>query len=58
MWVVNNQALRQLSGCNGIAVTDWMKRHSVAIDDHNSKYGLGQYHNKGKGDITKVITIE
>jgi Telomere resolvase len=58
MWVVNNQALRQLSGCNGLAVTDWMKRHSVAIDDHNLKYGLGQYHNKGKGDITKVITIE
>jgi Telomere resolvase len=58
MYVVNNQALRQLSGCNGLAVTQWMKNHSVAIDDHNSKYGLGQYHNKGKGDITKVITIE
>jgi hypothetical protein len=56
MWVINNQALRQLSGCNGMLVKDWMERHQGAIDDHNSKYGLGTYHNKGRGDITEVIS--
>jgi Telomere resolvase len=55
MWVINNQALRQLSGCNGMMVGDWMQRHHGAISDHNNKYGLGQYHNKGRGDITQVI---
>jgi molybdopterin converting factor small subunit len=56
MWVINNQALRQLSGCNGMLVKDWMTRHKQAIDDHNSKYGLGTYHNKGRGDITEAIS--
>ena len=56
MWVINNQALRQLSGCNGMLVKDWMTRHQGAIDDHNSKYELGTYHNKGRGDITKAIS--
>ena len=55
MWVINNQALRQLSGCNGMLVKDWMERHQTAIDDHNNKYGLGTYHNKGRGDITEAI---
>ena len=55
MWVINNQALRQLSGCNGMLVKDWMTRYKQAIDDHNSKYGLGTYHNKGRGDITEAI---
>jgi hypothetical protein len=56
MWVINNQALRQLSGCNGMLVKDWMVRHQTAINDHNSKYGgLGTYHNKGRGDITEAI---
>lgn len=57
MWVVNNQALRQLSGCNGMLVKDWMERYKLAIDDHNSKYGLGQYHNKRHGRaIAEVIS--
>ena len=55
MWVINNQALRQLSGCNGMLVKDWMVRHQTAIDDHNSKYELGTYHNKGRGDIAEAI---
>ncbi len=56
MWVINNQALRQLSGCNGMLVKDWMVRHQTAIDDHNNKYGLGTYHNKGRGDIVEAIS--
>jgi molybdopterin converting factor small subunit len=55
MWAITNQALRQLSGCNGQLVADWMQRYHGAIDDHNAKYGLGQYHNKGKGHIAQVI---
>jgi len=45
-WVINNQALRQLSGCNGMLVKEWMSEHQISIDDHNNKYGLGLYHNK------------
>ncbi|NJM20826.1 MAG: hypothetical protein HC874_24935 [Richelia sp. SL_2_1] len=56
MWSITNQALRQLSGCNGMLVKDWMERHQGAIDDHNSKYGLGTYHNKGRGDINEAIS--
>jgi Telomere resolvase len=55
MWSITNQALRQVSGCNGQLVRDWMELHHGAIDDHNAKHGLGQYHNKGKGDITQVV---
>jgi Telomere resolvase len=54
-WAINNQGLRQLSGCNGMLVATWMENHKIAIDDHNTKYGLGQYHNKGKGDISQAI---
>lgn len=56
MWAITNQALRQLSGCNGQLVKAWMENHRIAIDDHHNKYGLGQYHNKGKGDITQAIS--
>jgi hypothetical protein len=54
-WCINNQALRQVSGCNGQAVTEWIKEYKTSIDDHNQKYNLGQYDNKGRGDITKII---
>ena len=54
-WCINNQALRQLSGCNGQAVSTWIKEHQTSIKDHNDKYGLHIYSNKGRGDITRVI---
>jgi hypothetical protein len=54
-WCINNQALRQLSGCNGQAVSTWIKEHQTSVDDHNKKYGLHIYSNKGRGDITRVI---
>lgn len=56
-WYIGNQSLRQMSGCNGIAVSAWIKNHQVSVDDHNNKYGLGQYHNnlhRGK-DLTELI---
>lgn len=57
MWVIGNQPLRQLSGCNGQIVTDWILQHRLALEDHNNKYGLGQYHNKRhKQAITEVIS--
>lgn len=56
-WAVNNRALRQLSGAHGGLVKSWMERHQIPIDDHNTKHGLTQYHNKRhKEDITDVIT--
>ena len=55
-WVVNNQALRQLSACNGMLVENWITRHQTSIDDHSNKYGLGTYHNKGRGDIAEAIS--
>jgi hypothetical protein len=58
-WTVTNQALRQVSGCNGQAVADWMVRHTVSINDHNNKHGLSQYHNKRhKQAITDLIRME
>jgi hypothetical protein len=45
-WYIGNQSLRQVSGCNGLAVSAWIKNHQTSVDDHNNKYGLGQYHNK------------
>lgn len=54
-WAITNQSLRQLCGCNGQKVASWMERYKTSIDDHNAKYSLGQYHNKGKGDISEII---
>jgi hypothetical protein len=54
-WAITNQSLRQVSGCNGQKVREWMERYQVSVNDHNAKYGLGQYDNKGKGDITETI---
>lgn len=45
-WYIGNQSLRQVSGCNGLAVSAWIKNHQISVDDRNNKYGLGQYHNK------------
>ena len=56
-WAINNRALRQLSGAHGDLVKSWIERHQIAIDDHNAKHGLGQYHNKRHKDaITDVIS--
>jgi len=55
-WYIGNVTLRQLSGSNGQVVGDWIRRHQTLVDDHNNKYGLGQYHNKGRGDVTSVIS--
>ncbi len=54
-WAITNQSLRQVSGCNGQKVREWMVKYQTSVNDHNNKYGLGQYDNKGKGDITEVI---
>jgi hypothetical protein len=58
-WAITNQALRQVSGCNGQAVADWMVHHAESISTHNNKHGLGQYHNKRhKQAITDLIKME
>ncbi|MGI8501143.1 MAG: protelomerase family protein [Hassallia sp.] len=56
-WYIGNQTIRQLSGCNGLAVSAWIKNHQTSVNDHNNKYGLGQYHNnlhRGE-DLTKLL---
>ena len=57
-WFIGNVLLRDLAGCNGLLVKDWMERHQISVFDHNQKYGLGQYHNKRHkgvevGDVIK-----
>ena len=65
---VTNQALRELSGVNGLLVGDWLKAHADEVISHNSKYGmqnskdpqrLDTYYNKRHGSekITKILTL-
>ncbi|HEY9652141.1 MAG TPA: protelomerase family protein [Coleofasciculaceae cyanobacterium] len=37
---ITNQALRELSGVNGLLVGDWIKSHADELISHNSKYGM------------------
>jgi hypothetical protein len=65
---VTNQALRELSGVNGLLVGDWIKAHADEVISHNSKYGmqnakdpqrLDTYYNKNHGaeKITKILRL-
>lgn len=58
-WYIGSVTLSSVSGCNRQAVGDWIKNHQHVVDDHNNKYGLGQYHNKRhKGiEITDLIQL-
>ena len=57
-WFIGNVTLRDLSGCNGMLVKDWMERHHQSVDDHNLKYGLGQYHNKKHRNVNVADVIK
>ena len=63
---ITNQALRELSGTNGIMVGDWIKNHTDEIITHHSKYGMQNakdpskvetYYNKrhGKERIENIL---
>jgi hypothetical protein len=65
---LTNQALRELSGVNGLLVGDWIKAHADEVISHNSKYGmqnskdpqrLDSYYNKRHGSekITKILSL-
>ena len=65
---LTNQALRELSGVNGLLVGDWIKAHADEVISHNSKYGMQNakdpskaetYYNKRHGSekITKITKI-
>ena len=65
---VTNQALRELSGVNGLLIGDWIKAHGDEVISHNSKYGmqnskdpqrLDSYYNKRHGSekITKILSL-
>jgi hypothetical protein len=65
---ITNQALRELSGVNGLIVGDWIKAHADEVITHNSKYGMQNskdsskaetYYNKRHGaeKITKILSL-
>ncbi len=65
---ITNQALRELSGVNGLIVGEWLKAHTDEVITHNSKYGmqnskdpqrLDTYYNKRHGaeKITKILEL-
>ena len=65
---VTNQALRELSGVNGLLVGDWIKAHADEVISHNAKYEmqnpkdpqrLDSYYNKrhGKEKISKILKL-
>ncbi|MUH00076.1 hypothetical protein F7734_50515 [Scytonema sp. UIC 10036] len=45
---VTNQALRELSGANGMVVGDWIKAHADEVVSHNTKHGMGNSKDPGK----------
>ncbi|MGJ5631221.1 protelomerase family protein [Nostoc sp. CALU 1950] len=62
---VTNQALRDLSGCNGLLVRDWIESHKDEVISHNAKFGMenkkdpsnpASYANKGK-DTDKILLL-
>ncbi len=65
---LTNQALRELSGVNGLLVGDWIKAHADEVITHNSKYGMQNakdstkvetYYNKRHGaeKISKILSL-
>jgi hypothetical protein len=61
-WSINNRAVRDLAGVNGIAVKDYLESHALLISDHNIKHGIAnEYHNrchKAPGKTTKDLIFE
>ncbi len=62
---ITNQALRDLSGCNGLLIRDWIEQHKDEIISHNAKFGMenkkdpsnpASYANKGK-DTDKILLL-
>src|SRR5919202_770510 len=64
---VTNQALRELSGVNGLVVGEWLKSHADEVISHNAKHGmqntkdpqrLDTYYNKNHGakKITEILS--
>ncbi|MBP5974486.1 hypothetical protein HW132_17565 [Brasilonema sp. CT11] len=58
-WYIGSTTLSQVSGCNRGTIADWIKTHELTVNDHNNKYGLGQYHNKRhkRIEITDLIGL-
>jgi hypothetical protein len=65
---ITNQALRELSGVNGLLVGDWLKAHADEVISHNSRYQMQNakdpsktetYYNKRHGaeKITKILNL-
>ncbi len=55
---ITNQALRELSGVNGLLVGDWMKIHEDEVISHNSKHGMLSLDASGQPKRNKSGTVE
>lgn len=49
---IANTLLRNLSGCNGMNIKDWIEAHKDEIINHNVKYGM-----ENKKDSTNPSTF-
>jgi hypothetical protein len=55
---ITNQALRELSGVNGLVVGDWLKAHEDEVISHNSKHSLLTLDSSGQPKRNKTGTVE
>jgi len=56
-----NKFLRELTGCNGQAVTKWMEQHNDEIVSHRAKFGMDEYYNnryRKRTDMNIEIILE
>jgi hypothetical protein len=55
---ITNQALRELSGVNGLLVGDWMKAHEDEVISHNSKHSMLTQDSSGQPKRNEKGTVE
>ena len=45
-WFLGIRSIQDVSGCNYAPIKKFLDDYKTIVDDHNSKYGLGNQHNK------------
>lgn len=48
-WAIGVRSLQELAGVNHAVASRWVEAHKLLVDDHNTKHGLGQFHNQRHG---------
>jgi len=55
-WFVCIRSIQALTGCRHSAVQKYVKNKQIVLDDHNNKFGLNRYTNRGRDkEIYEVI---